>query len=338
MKKLSKKQNLVCFISILLIAIILAIVITINAIRGNKAIEEEDYLITANQGSTMIANYIKEGITIGGITGTLKSLNTYDATATPEDVAWGKTCYVQGEKITGTRLGIGTVIDSSIIINLKDIYYADCEGDGTVDGVIYADLAVTKSGEWKNSSGIYEISQENNLKEYKVTQEKYTSSFGTGKVIAPITETEKNDRFYVMALEDIDSNLHYWYYNGRVDNEVTSSQNDFGSGRTNSERIIEKWKLGSNGGYGAQNENDMWGLIQNEVSKGWFIPSKSEWAAFGDNLGVTANNYNKQFNLSFYYWSSSVSNWYNAYGISFNNGIFQSGVDSSSYVRLSTTF
>ena len=100
----------------------------------------------------------------------------------------------------------------------------------------------------------------------------------------------------------------------------------------------EKWKWGSNGGYGAQNENDMWGLIQNEVSKGWFIPSKSEWAAFGDNLGVTANNYNKQFNLSFYYWSSSVPSWYNAHGISFNNGIFQSGVDSSSYVRLSTTF
>ena len=33
------------------------------------------------------------------------------------------------------------------------------------------------------------ITIQNNLKEYKVTQEKYTSSFGTGKVIAPITET-----------------------------------------------------------------------------------------------------------------------------------------------------
>ena len=145
MKKLSKKQNLVCFISILLIAIILAIVITINAIRGNKAIEEEDYLITANQGSTMIANYIKEGITLGGVTGTLVDLNTSDATAKAEDITYGKIAYARGERIVGTR------IDSKTNLNLNDVYYADVEGDGIVDGVIFADLAFGKSGQWRKS-------------------------------------------------------------------------------------------------------------------------------------------------------------------------------------------
>ena len=46
--------------------------------------------------------YIKAGITLGGVTGTLESLDTSDATATPEDILWGETAYVNGKKITGT--------------------------------------------------------------------------------------------------------------------------------------------------------------------------------------------------------------------------------------------
>ena len=115
MKKLNKKQKIIVFIAILLIAVIVAIVITTNIV-SNDGIMSEGYAATANASSTLVANYIKKGITIGGITGTLESLNTFDATATPEDVAWGKTCYVKGEKITGTRrtldmLEIGDYID-----------------------------------------------------------------------------------------------------------------------------------------------------------------------------------------------------------------------------------
>ncbi len=115
MKKLNKKQKIIGFIAVLLVAVIVAIVITTNIV-SNDGIMSEGYAATANAGSTLVANYIKKGITIGGITGTLESLNTFDATARPEDVAWGKTCYVKGEKITGTRrtldmLEIGDYID-----------------------------------------------------------------------------------------------------------------------------------------------------------------------------------------------------------------------------------
>ena len=104
MKKLSKKQKLIVFIAILLIAVILAIVITTNIINNGQVASERYSATTANANSNLVAGYIKEGITIGGITGTLESLNTFDATATPEDIIWGKTGYVKGEKITGTKV------------------------------------------------------------------------------------------------------------------------------------------------------------------------------------------------------------------------------------------
>ena len=104
MKKVSKKQRLIIAISILLLLIILATVITSN-INNNSKIANEGYLATtANASSNLVADYIKKGITIGGITGTLEVLDTSDATAKPEDISWGKTGYVNGEKITGTRI------------------------------------------------------------------------------------------------------------------------------------------------------------------------------------------------------------------------------------------
>ena len=105
MKKLRSKQKLVCSIAIILVAIILAVVITTNIIKNNSQVASEGYFsTTANANSNLVASYIKEGITIGGITGTLESLNTFDATALPEDILWGETAYVKGEKITGTRV------------------------------------------------------------------------------------------------------------------------------------------------------------------------------------------------------------------------------------------
>lgn len=103
MKKLSKKQKLIGFIAILIVAVIIAIVITTSIVRNNGQVANEGYAATsANAGSSLISNYILNGITIGGITGKMDVLNTSDATATAEEISWGKTAYVDGEKITGT--------------------------------------------------------------------------------------------------------------------------------------------------------------------------------------------------------------------------------------------
>ena len=145
MKKLSKKQKLIGFIAILIVAVIIAIVITTSIIKNNNKVANEGYAATsANAGSSLVASYIKKGITIGGITGTLETLDTSDATAYAEDIAYGKVAYARGERIVGTR------IDADTELNLSEVYYADINDDGTVDGVIFADLAVGGSGEWRN--------------------------------------------------------------------------------------------------------------------------------------------------------------------------------------------
>ena len=153
MKKLSNKQKLIGGIAIILIAVILAIVITTNIIgnnnQSNQIASQEDYLATtANAGSSLVASYIKKGITIGGVTGTLETLDTSDATDKPEDIALGKTAYVKGEKITGTYINL----EEDLQISATNVYYADLDSSGeiTVDGVIFADLAgEEESGQWR---------------------------------------------------------------------------------------------------------------------------------------------------------------------------------------------
>ncbi len=221
-------------------------------------------------------------------------------------------------------------------------YYADTDGDGTVDGVIYADLAVgnTGDGQWTDSDGNYTIPTKTNLKDYYIIQEEYTDDFGTKPVIAPLNDSSKEDRFYVMALDDFDSSKHYWYKNayGIMSDYSTATSGDFGKGKDNTDAMIAKWNFADNGGYGAQDANDMWGLIQEKVKDGWFVPSRGEWSAFAEELKVTKENY-VNHKLSDWYWSSSQTLTTTAYSAHFYHGyIGHTTVYLDGYVRLSTTF
>ena len=354
MKKLNGKQKLIGSIAIVLVAVILAIVITVNVASNNSQIADEGYAATsANAGSSLIANYILNGITIGGITGKMDILNTNDATAKAEDIAWGKVAYARGERIVGT-------MNPPPIEELKgNIAYADFEGDGTADGIIFADLKVGNRGDgnWGNSWGDYTIPTEEGLKEYYVVNESYTEAkFGglTGELIAPAEGTSGKDRFYVMALEDFNPGTRYCWYDaayGNFDSQcnVSSTANDFAvagakpTGKTNTERMIASWNSSE---YGAQNDNgtyeDMWGAIQDEVADGWFVPSKSEWSAFGGEVlelnNITSSNYD-DYGLSSWCWSSSQLNTYTAYYAYFSNGyMYYSNVYRNTSVRLATTF
>ena len=102
MKKLSKKQKLIVFIAILLVAVILAIVITTNIMEINIANGSYNSANNNSSSGNLLPEYIKAGITLGGVTGTLEDLDTSDATATAEDIAWGKVAYARGERIVGT--------------------------------------------------------------------------------------------------------------------------------------------------------------------------------------------------------------------------------------------
>ena len=352
MKKLSQKQKLVGFIAILLVAVILAIVITTNVMEINIANGSYNSANNNSSSGNLLPEYIKAGITLGGVTGTLEDLDTSDATATPEDIAYGKVAYARGERIVGTRAE--PISNDDIQISATNVYYADLDSSGeiTVDGIIFADLAgEEESGKWEGDvRSSYIIPSEAGLKQYYIKGEYTDEHFGTGKVIAPMEGTTGNERFYVMALENINPETRYCWYDaayGNLDSSynVSSTANDFAVagaepiGRINTERMIASWNAEE---YGAQNDNstydDMWGVIQDEVARGWFVPSKSEWAAFGAAFEITSSNYST-FGLSIYYWSSSQYDTYYAYYASFRSGnIYYYYVTSDRSVRLATTF
>ena len=149
-----------------------------------------------------------------------------------------------------------------------------------------------------------------------------------------------------MALENINPGTYYCWYDaayGKLDKTVGSSENDFGQGRENTEYVNNKWNDPSLP-WGAHNDNssydDMWEVIQEEITSGWFVPSKSEWAAFAKAFDITSSNYSSKYGLGSTYWSSSQYDTYNAYRAGFDNGtIYGNDVRRNYYcVRLATTF
>ena len=220
-------------------------------------------------------------------------------------------------------------------------YYADVDGNGSVDGVIYADLAIGGSGQWKDSDGTYSYTAKTNTKDYYISQTNYEGPFGTEDVLTAI-DGEGEYRFYVMELEDFNTGTSYCWYDaayGNMDDYATATSLDFGTGKANTEAMIAKWNSSA---YGAQNDNgtflDMWGAIQDKVAEGWFVPSRGEWGAFGDNLGITADNY-VNCGLSDWCWSSSLYNTNNAWLPGFTRGYMNFGtVNDYACVRMSATF
>lgn len=81
-------------------------------------------------------------------------------------------------------------------------YYADVDGNGTVDGIIYADRKIGASGTWGHGlyDYTYSISKVSSTKNYYISQKNYSGVFGTKDVLSPTGSGNK--RFYVMALSD----------------------------------------------------------------------------------------------------------------------------------------
>ena len=115
-------------------------------------------------------------------------------------------------KVKGTK--DGTQRTKTVIVTISNISYtgcyADVNDDGTVDGVIFIDLAFGASGQWGGSNYSYSAVT-SGLRSYKISTKtsSYSGKFGTKSVIAP-NGTSGNARFYVMALSDFDTNTYTW--------------------------------------------------------------------------------------------------------------------------------
>ena len=104
MKKLNINQRFIILISAITVIVIIGIVVGANVIKTNITNGKYNSSNSGSNNGNLLPEYIKKGITLGGVTGTLESLDTSGATATAADIAWGETAYVKGKKITGTRL------------------------------------------------------------------------------------------------------------------------------------------------------------------------------------------------------------------------------------------
>lgn len=245
-------------------------------------------------------------------------------------------------------------------------FYADIDDNGTVDGIIYADLLVGNTGSGKcgdenselgNTVIFYTIPKINNAKKYYICKESYSGPFGTRPVLAPVKGSEGGDRFYVMALTDIekeDSDESYtWYYNasGNMNDYKETTSMDFGAGKQNTNNLMDKWERETYGeqydyteGYGewTSRRRDLWGLIKNQVLQEWFVPSIAEWAAFIDQLNIPKVTDDSHCGLEWCYWSSTQGDNGNSYvaylGIKDVFGGLSESVQGSNSVRLSTTF
>ena len=229
-------------------------------------------------------------------------------------------------------------------------YYADIDEDGKPEGIIFADLAFSRDGQWGVNNwgpGGYSYAAKNGFKKYSISKEKYNGDFGENYIISPLSYN-KESRFYVMSLTDFTANnssSFYWYYGayGHMDTIITSK--DFGKGKENTRKMIEKWKAaGTSEGYAdsPQNDYDIWGYIEAKYQEGWFLPSVAELAAFSKELGITSNEIRTLYKLGIKYCSSTQKNNTEVYAALYYGSYYCTmdyNVKNNKFsVRLATTF
>ena len=230
------------------------------------------------------------------------------------------------------------------IISVPGLKYADLDGDGIADGIIVADISkdsidttTYKGGNpWgglRSGSFSYTKKETSELREYSEnTSYKYTNADGSKEngTLIKCTNNTGIPRYYILSLANYDGNEHYWYknaYNKMSDQTFTSE--DFGKGKENTEKMIERMKNHANYKYDygeptTGERADIWNIIEDKVKEGWFVPSIGEWAAFGSYLNTsrpsTDINYYVKYGLNDWYWSSSQCYMTHAWTMSFING------------------
>ena len=168
---------------------------TTFTVRGNTG------TLSVSSSNTNVAT-----VSISGSTVTVKSVGAGSATITVKSAA--TTNY--NEK-TATYTVTVKVKDSTFTGNFGVGYYADVDGNGTVDGIIFSDFKYGGSGSWGGTD--YTISTVTGLKEYYVSKTNYNGPFGIKDVLS--ARGSGNARFNVMALSDYNNSATYTFSNAK---------------------------------------------------------------------------------------------------------------------------
>ena len=149
-------------------------------------------------------------VSVSGNTVTVKSVGAGSATITVKSAS--NTNY---NERTGTYSV--TVKDNTFTGTSGVGYYADVDGNGTADGIIFEDFKKGGSGSWGGTS--YTVSTVTGLKEYYISQTNYKGPFGTKNVLS--ARGSGNARFNVMALSDYNNSATYTFTNAK---SITSGE------------------------------------------------------------------------------------------------------------------
>ena len=189
--------------------------------------------------------------------------------------------------------------------------YIDINGDGIPEGIIFADLAVGGEGCFGYDQGTYKIptlkkEKKDYIKDYVIKGKFSHKLNGEQEMLTPILDGF--ERFYIMALEDVDEDTFYFYnMSSKEKFEYQTEDIKFGTGKKNTTRLMNSWNGEK---YGPKHPRDIWGCAKKDIQNGWFIPSIDEWCAFAEQLKVTDENFQEKGFMGFY-WASSVTTTYN---------------------------
>ena len=198
---------------------------------------------TQSTTQTVKVNKANGSLSLSSYSGTITYPNStsFTASGTGSISAWSSntgvaTVSVSGNTVTVKSIGVGSAtitVKSASNTNYNEKtatysvtvkyptftgnsgvgYYADVDGNGTVDGIIFEDFRIGGSGVWGSSKlyGSYSIPTISSTKEYYISKTNYNGPFGTKNVLA--STGSGNARFYVMALSDIDGKQNGTAYN-----------------------------------------------------------------------------------------------------------------------------
>ena len=193
---------------------------------------------TQSTTQTVNVNKANGNLNLSSYSGTITYPNStsFTASGTGSISAWSSntgvaTVSVSGNTVTVKSIGVGSAtitVKSAASINYNEKtatytvtvknptftegsgvgYYADTDGNGTPDGIIFEDFKKGGSGSWGGIN--YTISTVTGLKEYYVSKTNYNGPFGTKNVLS--ARGSGNARFKVMALSDYNNSATYVWF------------------------------------------------------------------------------------------------------------------------------
>ena len=191
---------------------------------------------TQSTTQTVNVNKANGNLSLSSYSGTITYPNStsFTATGTGSISAWSSNTGVATVSVSGNTVTVKSVGAGSATITVKSAsntnynektatysvtvkyqtftgnsgvgYYADVDGNGTVDGVIFVDRKNGASGSWGSINGDYSIDTITGMKQYYVSKKNYSGKFGTKDVLSPMGSG--NARFYAMALNDVSSSTY----------------------------------------------------------------------------------------------------------------------------------